>query len=150
MAVLFKPVKWHPFGCHSNTLFLTVCILCTRASLKSWQRTTLHACNTFLLILHAYTSSVQVTRYLSRSWVHTVNSPLLFLAIACIVVPWLVLREKSSSGVLNLELLPQEYRPRLTKCENDSVTLQPWKKFAYIVCSWTKYTHLFSGKLQIL
>ena len=46
----------------------------------------------------------------------------------CIVVSWLVLGEKYSLGFLNLESLPQEHRPRLTKCkdsENDSVTFQP-------------------------
>ena len=53
-----------------------------------------------------------------------------FSSYNCIVVSWLVLGEKSSLGVLNLEPLPQEHRPRPTKCkdlENDSVTLQPRK-----------------------
>ena len=52
---------------------------------------------------------------------------MLFSSYNCIVVPWLVLGEKFSSGVLNLEPLPREHRPRPTKCndsENDSVTLQ--------------------------
>ena len=55
---------------------------------------------------------------------------MLFSSYNCIVVPWLVLGEKSSSGVLNLEPLPREHRPRPTQCkdsENDSVTLQPRK-----------------------
>ena len=30
------------------------------------------------------------------------------------MVPWLVLGEKSSSGVLNLESLPKEHRPRFS------------------------------------
>ena len=55
---------------------------------------------------------------------------MLYYSYNCIVVPWLVLGEKSSSGVLNLEPLPLEHKPRPTKCkasENDSVTLQARK-----------------------
>ena len=50
---------------------------------------------------------------------------------------WLVLEEKSSLGVLNLESVLQEQRPRLTKCKdsgNDSVTFAATKKVCIHWC----------------
>ena len=98
---------------------------------------------------------LQAWMFLSKSWVHAVNSPMLFSSYNCIVVPWLVLGEKSSSGVLNLEPLPREHRPRPTKCkdsENDSVTLQP-RKNVHILGAENVHeisTILCTGKLETL
>ena len=78
-----------------------------------------------------------------------------FFSYNCIVVPWLVLGEISSSGVLNLEPLPRENRPRPTKCkdsENDSVTLQP-RKNVHILGAENVHelsTILCTGKLETL
>ena len=72
------------------------------------------------------------------------------------MVPWLVLGEKSSSGVLNLEPLPQEHRPKPTKCkdpENDSVTLQSQKMCIIILGAENVHelcTILCTGKMQTL
>ena len=77
---------------------------------------------------------------------------MLFSSYNCIVVPWFVLGEKSSSGVLNLEPLPREHRPRPTKCkdsENDSVTLQP-RKNVHILGAENVHELRYTGKLETL
>ena len=80
---------------------------------------------------------------------------MLFSSYNCIVVPWLVLREKPSSGVLNLEPLPREHRSRPTKwkdSENDSVTLQPPKNVHTLGAENVHElsTILCTGKLETL
>ena len=107
------------------------------------------------LYFYAFTLLALYTGYKSKSRVHAVNSPMLFSSYNCVVVPWLVLGEKSSSGVLNLEPLPREHRPRPTKCkdsENDSVTLQP-RKNVHILGAENVHeisTILCTGKLETL
>ena len=107
------------------------------------------------LYFYAFTLLALYTGYKSKSRVHAVNSPMLFSSYNCVVVPWLVLGEKYSSGVLNLEQLPREHRPRPTKCkdsENDSVTLQP-RKNVHILGAENVHeisTILCTGKLETL
>ena len=82
---------------------------------------------------------------------------MLFSSYNCIVVPWLVLGEKSSSGVLNLQPLPRENRPRPKKCkdsENDSVTLQPRKNVHIlgaenVQCSKYNFVHWQTGNTKV-
>ena len=67
------------------------------------------------------------------------------------MVPWLVLGEKSLSGVLNLEPLPREHRPRPTKCKDSENDIAATKKCAY-ACAGAENVHELrcTGKLETL
>ena len=91
---------------------------------------------------------LQSWRFLSKSWVHAVNSPMLFSSYNCRMLPLLVLGEKSSSVFLILSHCLDNTDQQIEKWFSN---IAATKKCAYIwcwKCSWIK-VHCETGNTKV-